>query len=139
MSSNKVVLIIVVILVLGVGGYLVFHKKANNSPATTNSTAQKGTSSDSSPVVAATITYTDSGFTPALTTVKAGDTVKVVNNSSNPLQLDSNPHPAHTDEPELNVGEIDAGKSATFTITQKGTWGFHNHLQPGDTGKIEVQ
>ena len=84
------------------------------------------------------ITYTDSGFSPSKITVKSGVQIVIKNNSSQVIQFNSNPHPAHTDNPELNVGEVGAGKSATFTVTTKGNWGYHNHFNRSDVGRIEV-
>jgi|SRR5664279_5349880 len=144
---NKSIIIgLVAVIVIGGGGYLVLHKN-NNNPSTA-STAQSTPSSapssqSSSPSsnqqAAATITYSDSGFSPSTTTVKSGDTVAIKNTSSNDMQLDSNPHPIHTDDTDLNVGPVSAGQTKTFTVTKTGTFGFHNHLNPGDTATIIVQ
>ena len=142
---KAIIAAIVIVLLLG-GAYVVFlHKNTSNSnaPSTiTNAANQSATGSNepaSNTAVAATITFNGNGFSPAVTIVKAGDTIKIVNSSSTPMQLDSDPHPTHTDEPELNVGEVDAGKSATFVLTKVGSWGYHDHLNPSLTGRINVQ
>lgn len=145
-TTAKVIAIVVIIAGLGAGGYAAFHgsgsnaanPNANTSPTPSTSNDQAG-SDTSATQVAATITFTGSGFTPSVTTVKTGDTVQVVNNSSQTLDFDSDPHPVHTDEPELNVGTIEPGKSKTFTVTHPGHWGFHDHLNPGLTGTLDVQ
>lgn len=85
-----------------------------------------------------TITYSDSGFTPKTVTVHSGDTVTLKNTSSQSVQFDSDPHPVHTNNPELNVGEVPSGQSSSFTVSTKGTHGYHNHLNPGQTGTIVV-
>ncbi|HSX36691.1 MAG TPA: cupredoxin domain-containing protein [Patescibacteria group bacterium] len=140
--TSKVIIAIVAVIVLGSGGYAVFHRKsatpaANNQ--TSSTTAPQSPSSTTAAVPAATITFTDNGFSPTVTTVKVGDTVQVTNKSSQPVQFDSDPHPAHTDEPELNVGEVEPGQSQTFVVTKAGHWGFHDHLDPSFTGKLNVQ
>jgi len=89
--------------------------------------------------VAATIIYSDNGFEPASVTVKSGDTLQVTNSSSRNVQFDSDPHPAHTDNSELNVGVVTMGKSTTFVVTKSGTFGFHNHLKSSDKGSITVE
>ncbi|HSX23610.1 MAG TPA: cupredoxin domain-containing protein [Candidatus Saccharimonadales bacterium] len=86
-----------------------------------------------------TITYTNDGFSPQNLTVKAGTKVTIKNNSSRVLQFDSDPHPEHTDDPELNIGSISPGSSKTVTVTVTGSHGYHNHLSPGDTGALIVQ
>lgn len=148
-NSVKAAVVVIVVLVFGGGVYAALHKSgstavnpnANTSPAPSSTTtnAINPDASASSTKAAATITFTDNGFSPSTTTVKAGDTVQVTNNSSQPMQFDSDPHPQHTDEPELNVGEVDPGESKTFVVTKKGHWGFHDHLDAGFTGTLNVQ
>lgn len=148
-SSLKAVITVVVVLALGGGAYAAFHKtgstavnpNANTSPtpSTSNTNTSSSGAATSSTKAAATITFTDSGFSPAVTTVKVGDTIQVTNNSSQPLQFDSNPHPAHTDETELNIGEVAPGESRTFTVTKAGHWGFHDHLDASLTGTLNVR
>ncbi|HET7320767.1 MAG TPA: hypothetical protein VFI84_04270 [Candidatus Saccharimonadales bacterium] len=140
-KTAKVILSLVAIAVLGVGGYAVFHKN-NVSTVSSNiqpTNAAGTTSSTPNTSSIATITFTDNGFSPALITVKSGDTIRITNRSSQPIQLDSDPHPAHTDDTELNVGTVDAGSSETFVLTTKGNWGYHDHLSPGFTGRINVE
>jgi plastocyanin len=131
--NKKTILISAIIAVVAIGGvaaYLVSQSAgAPSSKTPTNSNAQ----------ATATITYSDNGFSPSSTTVKAGDTVAIKNTSSGDLQFDSDPHPVHTDDTELNVGTVGSGKTVTFTVTAKGAFGFHNHLNPGDKGSITIQ
>ncbi len=132
--NKKIALIvgILVVIVIGVGVYIAMQKNTS-SPSSTSSTTPS-----SSQNVAATITYSDSGFSPASVTVKAGDTVAIKNTSSQALQMDSNPHPAHTDDTDLNVGSVPAGQTVTFTVSKKGTFGYHNHFNPSDTASITI-
>jgi plastocyanin len=126
---NRIVLIIVgIVVVIGVA-WLAFMMPKQSKPA---SPAATGNSS-------ATITYTDNGFEPATTTVKSGQSVIFKNSSSSGIQIDSNPHPVHTDDTDLNVGAIAAGASKIATLTKSGTFGFHNHLQPSNQAHITIQ
>ena len=84
------------------------------------------------------IVFTENGFTPNEYIVKAGQPVTVTNNSNGQLQFSSDDHPAHTDETELNLPVLEPGKSATFTPSQVGTWGFHDHLNAQYTGTLTV-
>lgn len=110
-------------------------KTANNSTAqsTTKPNPDVGTNSSS------TITYSDSGFSPSPLTVKSGSTVTITNSSGNALQFDSDPHPDHTDNTQLNVGLVSPGQSKTFKVTTTGTWGYHNHLSSTNKGTLIVQ
>jgi len=81
--------------------------------------------------VAATITITSAGVSPKAVTVAAGSRVMFVNNDSRPHDMNSNPHPEHTDCPEINVGFIAAGASGTtLNLTRVRTCGYHDHNQP---------
>jgi plastocyanin len=141
-NSIKIIVAVVVVALLGAGGYYAMRQSA---PATTVTETDRvdqpaqTESKDESEAVAATITYTDDGFTPAVTTVKSGETVKITNDSSDHLELDSDPHPAHTDNSELNVGIVAPGQSKTFRLSTKGTWGIHNHLDASNTAEVNVE
>ncbi|HSX15000.1 MAG TPA: cupredoxin domain-containing protein [Candidatus Saccharimonadales bacterium] len=139
--KSKYWIIGIVVVILAVGGIIVARSgnNSNSNSTSTTSTQSTDTTGQTAPQSAATITYTGSGFSPNTITVKAGDTITIMNASSRSLQLDSNPHPAHTDNTELNVGAVAAGQSATFTISKTGTWGYHNHLEASQTGSITVQ
>lgn len=89
--------------------------------------------------VAATLTYTGKGFEPNDSTITDHNYVRIRNRSVRVLQFMSDPYPGNTDNPELNVGTIQPGESKTFYISQKGRWGYHNALDPSETGTITVQ
>lgn len=139
--------IIAIIILAVIGGGVFALTRGDSKPTTTSNTPVSSTPSSSpSPTAkttdnnaAATITYTNSGFNPSTLTVKAGTTVTIKNDSSNELVFDSDPHPVHTDDPELNIGAIDPGQSKTFTPTVTGTHGYHNHQNSSDTGTLVVQ
>jgi plastocyanin len=126
---------IAVVVLLGIG-FAVTHA-GNKAPAYATPTPSTS-STPATAAAAATITYT-TGFSPAMTTVKSGQTVTFKNDSSSDIQVDSDPHPTHTDDADLNVGTIAAGQSKTVTVTKVGDFGFHNHLNPSDAARITIQ
>ena len=150
-NSVKVIVAAVVLAVVGLGVYTATRPKSttpsatppqsSNTPAasTSNSTESVVKPAANAGEVAATISYDGSAFEPASVTIKAGQSVKVVNNSQRELDFESDPHPEHTAEPELNAGDIDPGQSKTFTATKAGTWGYHNHLNNSQKGTVIVQ
>lgn len=95
------------------------------------------TNTDTAPAVV--ITYTNDGFSPKSVTAKVGDVIEVNNQSSQSLQFSSDSHPAHIKNTELNQSTISAGGSQTFTVTKKGTFGFHNHLDSRQSGTLTVE
>ncbi len=149
MTKGKYVIIVVILVALAGGAFALTQKKDTEEPA--HSTSSSTTTQKSEPAAtesaasgqntgeAATITYGDNGFSPATITVKSGTTVTIKNNSSHGLQFDSDPHPAHTDDEELNVNSVPEGGSETFVVKRTGTFGYHNHLNPSDTGTIVVE
>jgi plastocyanin len=85
------------------------------------------------------VQYTASGFTPQTVSIRVGDTVTFSNSGSEILEFSSDPHPFHTSYPSLNLGIINPGTSKSFTFTEVGTFGFHNHVRSLHTGAITVQ
>lgn len=137
--SKKVIWIIVAVVIViagAVGVYALMQQNAG-APSKEDSTATPGASSNKP--ASATITYSDSGYSPKTITVKAGDTVAIKNTTSHDMQFDSDPHPVHTNNPELNVDLVSPGQTLTFTVNTKGTFGYHDHLNPSDTGTIIVE
>lgn len=129
-------------LALVAGVVVVTMNKSSNNQVSNNSatTPSASTPADNSQApVAATITYSDSGFSPSSITVKSGDSIAIKNTSSQAMQLDSDPHPVHTDDPELNVGTVDSGKTVTFKVSTTGSHGVHNHLDSSKKMTIIVQ
>ena len=138
--TKKLIVAVLALLVVGSGVYFVFGNKSEDTPTdSTQSNSTEPKQEDTTKASSATITYSDDGFSPATTTVNSGDTVTIKNTSSTSLQLESDPHPAHTSDTDLNVGSVSTGQSRTFTVTKKGSFGFHNHQKPSDTGEITVQ
>lgn len=81
-----------------------------------------------------TITITSSGASPRELTVLPGSRVTFVNNDSRAHTMNSDPHPDHTDCPELNqVGFIQPGQSRqTGNLVETRTCGFHDHDRDSD-------
>lgn len=144
------VLVLVLVLVI-VGFVLVKQRGGNEAVAPTDKEVSLPTAPPAStptptptpPVVAPatkTITYTDSGFSPATLTIKAGDTVLFKNSGSRDFWPASAPHPTHTNYPEFDAKRgIAPGATYSFTFTRVGSWKYHNHLNPTTNGTITVQ
>lgn len=141
---GKILFIISGIVVLVVVGWYVLTRSYGNNPPQAGDTlttpqeteqaAEDNTAEDN------TIVYTDSGFAPRTLTVKKGTTVTFKNQSSKSMWVASSVHPTHQDLPGLDqlqgVGE---GGTYTYTFDKTGSWKFHNHLAPSDTGVVVVE
>lgn len=142
MKNNTATWIIgaLLLVALTVGAVVLIGQQRGHTPVAPqpqNQQTPPNTSGGSDKTV--TITYTNDGFAPATYTIAAGGIVTVVNNSSRDLEFSSDNHPTHRAEPELNMSTLQPGQSGTFTVTKTGTWGFHNHLNAQDTGRITVR
>ncbi|MDD3531534.1 MAG: hypothetical protein PHV99_03040 [Candidatus Pacebacteria bacterium] len=100
------------------------------------------------PVAGQVVTYTASGFSPDTLTITKGSVVTFKNESGNDLRVASNPHPIHDTYPTRggcisstfdSCDTIAPGASWSFQFNILGTWGYHNHVNPTDTGVIVVQ
>lgn len=91
----------------------------------------------------ATITITAAGVSPSTVTVAIGGRVTFVNNDSRAHDMSSDPHPDHSDCPEVTVGFMNPGQSRTTqNLTRARTCGFHDHNQPTVAslrGSIRIQ
>ncbi len=143
-SPKNIALTVVAVLIIGgIALALSNHYKSpvstfQSTPApSTAATNSSGASQSQSQ--ATSVSYDGSSFSPAQITVKAGQTVIFKNTSSVTVQVDSDPHPIHTDDTDLNVGTIAAGQSKTVTVNKTGSFSIHNHLNPSQKGSITIQ
>jgi plastocyanin len=135
---KKVIIILAILVVAStVVAAVMMSGDESASEETTTPSGNGGQSSEEQ--VAATITYTDSSFSPAEVTVTSGQSITFVNNSDSKIEPSSDSHPTHDKNPELNAGDIEPGESKTITLTTVGTWGYHNHYNTSKRGTIIVE
>lgn len=137
---NKFIVILIIIILI-VGGFFLFYGKSN-TPTIENQTPNSPESSTQTANVQSkvVITYTDAGFMPQTITIKSGDIVTFVNQSSRKMWTASDPHPAHTNYPDFDEKvSVGKGESWSFVFDKVGSWGYHNHNNPSDTGTIVVK
>ena len=88
------------------------------------------TTTTPSPTSATTITISNNAASPQNITIARGQQVTIINNDSRAHEMTSDPHPEHTDCPELNqIGHLEPGQqrvSGNFTTAR--TCGFHDHI-----------
>lgn len=154
--NNKVIVGLIVVVLGLVAGWYVLGGKGNlpgmsktepqatvtpavgESPAVTTEAPVEGgekggTSSGSS------VSYTDSGFTPATLTVKVGTAVTFTNDSTKSMWVASAVHPTHQVLPGFDeLTSVAKGGTYTYTFAKVGTWKYHNHVGPSDVGAVVV-
>ncbi len=81
-----------------------------------------------------TITLSATGIDAKDVVVPIGGSVLFVNKDTAAHQIASNPHPVHSDCPELNGPALAQGQSFVATMqAHAAPCGFHDHLRPADT------
>lgn len=110
---------------------------------TTGGTGGGGTTGGGTAADAVTITITAAGVSPSSVSVALGGRVTFVNNDTRAHDMSSDPHPEHTDCPEITVGFIQPGQSRTTqNLTRARSCGYHDHNQPSVAslrGTIRIQ
>lgn len=155
---GKQFLTAIVIIVILVGGYLLWQsysqpgETGTPSPTPTTPTPTPATPTPTPPAstTAVTVAYTDAGYSPSSVTIKKGQAVRFVNNStSQDVWPASAVHPTHSVYPEKSAldclgSSFDAckglkpGESWEFTFNSVGEWRYHDHLHPSKTGTVVV-
>ncbi len=147
MQSKNILLAAVILVVIVLGAWF-FMKSQNNqvtpaTPTTTNPvvpSVSSGSATSENQVEENTVVVTTDGFSPKEIRIKAGGTVTWVNNDSVDHQVNSAPHPAHTDYPPLNtVGLLKPGEKKSLSFPATGTYKYHNHLNPSLFGSVVVE
>ena len=138
----NIIIGIIIIILLVVGAYYLF---GNEQPTVENGLNQSGGTEEFA------VVYTDSGFSPRSVTIDRGDTVVFTNQSSREMWVASAMHPTHTvysgtplsqhcpDTANDAFDQCEARDSFRFTFDKAGTWNYHNHLDPSNTGSVVVQ
>lgn len=128
---------LMVLLLLGViGTFVVF----NNDDNVNNQNQSGGSLQQAAATEPVKIIMTADEFSPATLLINVGTTVSWVNQDTEPFIVASDPHPEHTDLPGLYSQEpIGPGDSYEHTFTESGTYGYHNHLDPLQTGEVVVR
>lgn len=158
--STKHLIAVAAVIVLAIAAYFAFTYKAaapvdQEAATSTPETNEDSAGATASPAIAATVTYTDAGFSPSTVTIKAGETVRFTNNSAGGMWVGSDDHPTHTEYDGSSTREHCANGTATtdtfdqctasasgtsydYTFTKTGTWGYHNHVGSSKTGTVVV-
>lgn len=87
-----------------------------------------------------TIVLTQNGFQPSELTIVVGDTVTFKNKTGKAFWPASDTHPTHTAYPDFDPKKpVEANDTWSFTFTESGVYGFHDHLYSTYEGTIYVQ
>lgn len=145
MNSKYLIGIVAVAIIIVTAG-LIFISGKKTQPTTTQ-TQPTTTQTQQTTVAPSTteakeyiISVLDTGFSPALVTIKPGDRVIWVNRTSGAaVTVNSADHPTHQVYPPLNLGEFKTNQSVQLVFNEVRAYKYHNHLNPSQTGIIVVK
>lgn len=116
-------------------------ENGSTKPTTTNTAPRPITNTvTGGKTIAATVTYTEAGFSPSIIVIKKGETIRFINKASTTrMWVASGPHPSHSAYPGFDHG-TSVGYNGTydFTFTTTGKFPFHNHVDTRRDGTIVV-
>ena len=130
---------IAIVLLAGCGKRTesVANNEGNNSTQTEATTAS---SAEDVVPVSSLVLVQDGKFNPQMLTVKKGTEVTWVNKDTEPCWVASDPHPIHNGYPGFDAGKgIIQDETYRFKFDKVGTFGYHDHLNITNTGKIIVE
>lgn len=148
----KTLIILIIAAVIVGGGYMVFKNSKSDESATSEDLGMPVPGEAGTPEMVVesekVISYTDTGYTPAAFSIKAGETVVFKNESSNNMWPASANHPTHDGYPTTGgcLGStfdacqgIPPGGSWPFKFEVAGNWKYHDHLTSKYFGSITVE
>jgi hypothetical protein len=91
-----------------------------------------------------TVVIQNNQVCPQTLTIALGGQLTIINNDSNVHEMDSDPHPEHTDCPAINqIDFLNPGQSrSSGNLTVARRCGFHDHTRPEQAalkGTITIQ
>ena len=106
------------------------------TPTTPTSPTTPTTPTGPNPTTATITIGTDGRVSPSSVTIAPGGRVTMINNDSRSHDMASDPHPEHTQCPEINqIGFLTPGQSRTSgNFNTARSCGFHDHNLPDNTG-----
>lgn len=139
--KKLVPILIIVVVIVGVGVFFATKKNnnsnnaysSNSSSTSSNMPNPSPSSSSQSPQATDKVTISNYNFSPGAITVKKGTAVTWTNQDSvahNVQETDGKSGPMS--------GDLDNGKSYTFTFNTPGTYNYHCSIHPEMVGKVVV-
>lgn len=145
---NRLIIIAAVVIIVAIGGFFLVSGNKSSQISDVQPSVAVSPEESASPTLTETsdektsetqIELTEDGFNPAKVTIKVGDEVIWKNNSGGSATVSSDPHPAHTLYPIINLGPFNDGDTHSVTFDKAGTYTYHNHLDASQKGTIVVE
>lgn len=138
MTNRKVIGLLLIGITLIIGGIFFFmlikgqEKKSEDKTTVSQQPKLKD-------IPNSTVRLSSSGFEPKSIEIDKDTRVVWINASGEKASVNSNDHPTHAKYFPLNLGEFANDSSVQFIFDKAGTYEYHNHLKPQQTGTITVK
>ncbi len=113
-----------VLALVGLLGFLYINSQKQSNKEQTDK------SSEAKVIREGEVKVTSDGFEPQIIKVSKGTKVTWVNEDDQVHQVASDPHPTHTNLKNLDSGEMEKGITYSFTFNDKGSFTYHDHINP---------
>ncbi len=138
MNTKLAIAVVALIGLIGAALVLSSLSATNTQVTQTQQSNQPVVGKPAQPIKDATIKVTKAGFSPQTLTIKVGTRVIWVNQDAGTVSVNSAVHPTHLVYPPLNLGAFNSGSSVQLVFSKPGSYSYHNHYNPSQTGTIVV-
>jgi plastocyanin len=139
----KIIIGFLTVLIVAVIGFVGFNilsnSDTNQEERSETSTSSSATSSADTNNETTTVTLSKDGFSPQTVTIAEGEIVVWMNESGREATVNSDRHPTHRNYTPLNLDQFSPGESLSLVFNEPGTYTYHNHLNPSQTGAVIVE
>ena len=124
-GNTTVTIVVIVVVVAVLLGLIIWNMNTTQQDDTGTDTQVQDTATDSQPVVPdkpaqnINAAYTQSGFVPKLLKISTGDTITMVNKTSESLRIERSDNAPPQAVP---AGTLENGESHTYTVQEAGEW-----------------
>jgi plastocyanin len=136
LMNKKYLLGIGILLIIIIVGFIAWRSAKNARPvSTSNSLAHQRAPLPKE----VNVILSKTGFSPTQVTINVGSAVRWKNESGSQQTVNSDNYPTNQLHRELNFGIFASGSSVTHIFMKPGTYGYHNQLNPKQSGEIVVK
>ncbi len=134
-KSKEIIVGIILLILLGAGIFLTIKKVTPTEGKVDTSSQQQAIDNQNLKIVKLTKT----GFVPSEIRVHKGESVRWLNESGQDGTVNSADHPTHRLYTFLNLGVFSSGSNIQAKFDNLGSFNYHNHLEPSQTGRVIVE
>ncbi|MDP3988551.1 MAG: cupredoxin domain-containing protein [Candidatus Levybacteria bacterium] len=136
---NKLFIGIVALVIIFAGLFFYKNLKNNTSPVSGSTASSVQQTQTNKPLSVVMVTITKDGFSPKTIAVKKNTEVIWVNKDGSRATVNSAVHPTHLVYPPLNLGQVQKNSTVQLVFDKPGTYNYHNHFIPSQTGTVKVE